>query len=48
MPEVQLNMVNIEDKGKLCDIVASTISSSKNDHQIVLETLSVKDRLKKF
>ncbi|AJA90083.1 Lon protease [Borreliella chilensis] len=47
MPEVQLNMVNIEDKGKLCDIVASTISSSKNDHQIVLETLSVKDRLKK-
>ncbi|WKD00605.1 endopeptidase La [Borreliella americana] len=47
MPEVQLNMVNIEDKGKLCDIVASTISSSKNDHQIVLETLNVKDRLKK-
>ncbi|AEL18436.1 endopeptidase La [Borreliella bissettiae] len=47
MPEIQLNMVNIEDKGKLCDIVASTISSSKNDHQIVLETLNVKDRLKK-
>ncbi|AYE36140.1 endopeptidase La [Borrelia turcica IST7] len=47
MPEVQLNMVNIEDKGRLCDVVAGMISSSKESHQEVLETLSIKDRLKK-
>ncbi|UGQ17057.1 endopeptidase La [Borrelia sp. RT1S] len=47
MPEVQLNMVNIEDKGRLCDVVAGMISSSKESHQEILETLSVKDRLGK-
>ena len=47
MPEFQLNMVNIEDKGRLCDVVAGMISSSKESHQDVLETLSVKDRLQK-
>ncbi|WP_281861662.1 endopeptidase La [Candidatus Borrelia fainii] len=47
MPEFQLNMVNIEDKGRLCDVVAGMLSSSKDAHQEVLETLSVKDRLKK-
>ncbi|AWG42643.1 endopeptidase La [Candidatus Borreliella tachyglossi] len=47
MPEIQLNMVNIEDKGRLCDVVAGMIASSKDSHQEVLETLGVKERLKK-
>lgn len=45
--EIRLNIVNINDPGKLADFAASAILTKKEDQQEILETLDVEKRLEK-
>ncbi|MDD5066500.1 MAG: endopeptidase La [bacterium] len=46
--ELQILAMNIEDPGKLSDMVATNINMSTEERQELLEILNVKDRLKKL
>ncbi len=43
--EMRLNMVNIDNPGKIADFTASILNVDKEDQQKVLETLNVRQRL---
>ena len=43
--EMRLNMVNIDQPGKIADFVVSILNIDKNDQQKVLETVNVRQRL---
>lgn len=43
--EMRLNMVNLDQSGKIADFVASILNVDKKEQQKVLETLSVRQRL---
>lgn len=43
--EMRLNMVNIDNPGKIADFIASILNVEKEDQQRVLETLNVRQRM---
>jgi len=43
--EMRLNMVNIDDPGKIADFIISILNVARNKQQEILETLDVKKRL---
>ncbi|VDA99085.1 ATP-dependent protease La Type I [Olavius algarvensis spirochete endosymbiont] len=43
--EIRLNMVNIDDPGKIADFITSILNVARNKQQKILETLDVKKRL---
>jgi len=43
--EMRLNMVNIDQPGKIADFVASILNVEKEDQQRILETINVRQRL---
>lgn len=43
--EMRLNMVNIDQPGKIADFVASILNVEKEDQQRILETMNVRQRL---
>ncbi len=43
--EMRLNMVNIDNPGKIADFIASILNVDKDEQQKVLETLDVRDRM---
>jgi ATP-dependent Lon protease len=43
--EMRLNMVNIDNPGKITDFIASILNVDKEDQQRVLETLNVRQRM---
>ncbi|MGL4985754.1 MAG: endopeptidase La [Treponemataceae bacterium] len=43
--EMRLNMVNIDQPGKIADFVCSVLNVDKNDQQRILETINVRQRL---
>ena len=43
--EMRLNMVNIDNPGKISDFIASILNVDKEDQQRVLETLNVRQRM---
>ena len=43
--EMRLNMVNIDDPGKIADFITSILNVARNKQQEILETLDVKKRL---
>lgn len=43
--EMRLNMVNIDEPGKIADFVTSIMNIDRTDQQQILETLDVRDRL---
>ncbi|MFP4409755.1 MAG: LON peptidase substrate-binding domain-containing protein, partial [Spirochaetaceae bacterium] len=45
--EMRLNMVNIDQPGRIADFIASILNIDRSDQQDVLETLSVQRRLEK-
>lgn len=45
--EMRLNMVNIDNPGKIADFVASILNVEKTDQQKVLEELNIRTRLEK-
>ncbi len=45
--EMRLNMVNIDNPGKIADFIASILNVEKEDQQKILETLNVQDRIEK-
>jgi len=47
-PETLVSIVNIEDGGRLADIIASHIALKTEDKQAVLESFSVKERLERI
>ena len=45
--EMRLNMVNIDQPGKIADFIASILNIEKNEQQAVLEILNVRHRMEK-
>ncbi|AFG37502.1 endopeptidase La [Spirochaeta africana] len=45
--EMRLNMVNINQPGKIADFITSILHINRNDQQDVLETLDIRSRLEK-
>ena len=45
--EMRLNMVNIDDPGKIADFVASILNIEGSEKQTVLETLDVRERMER-
>lgn len=45
--EMRLNMVNIDQPGKIADFITSILNISKEEQQKILETLNVKERMEK-
>ena len=43
--EMRLNMVNIDNPGKIADFIASILNTDKDDQQKILETLNVRQRM---
>ena len=43
--EMRLNMVNIDNPGKIADFIASILNVDKNEQQKILETLNVRSRM---
>ena len=43
--EMRLNMVNIDNPGKIADFIASILNVDKNEQQKILETLNVRARM---
>jgi len=43
--EMRLNMVNIDNPGKIADFIASILNTDKEDQQKILETLNVRQRM---
>ena len=45
--EMRLNMVNIDNPGKIADFIASILNIEKKEQQDILETLDVRERMEK-
>jgi ATP-dependent Lon protease len=45
--EMRLNMINIDNPGKIADFIASILNIEKRDQQDILETLDVRERMEK-
>jgi len=45
--EMRLNMINIDNPGKIADFIASILNIEKNEQQEILETLDVRERMEK-
>ena len=45
--EMRINMVNINDSGKIADFVASVLNVEKEEQQKILETLNIRQRMEK-
>lgn len=45
--EMRLNMVNIDNPGKIADFIASILNIEKEDQQMVLETVNIRQRMEK-
>ena len=45
--EMRLNMVNIDNPGKIADFIASILNIDKNEQQAVLECINVRQRMEK-
>jgi ATP-dependent Lon protease len=45
--EMRLNMINIDNPGKIADFIASILNIEKGDQQDILETLDVRERMEK-
>ena len=45
--EMRLNMVNIDNPGKIADFIASILNIGREEQQEILETLDVKDRMER-
>ncbi len=43
--EMRLNMVNIDNPGKIADFIASILNTDKDDQQKILETVNVRQRM---
>ncbi|MCR5436595.1 MAG: endopeptidase La [Treponema sp.] len=43
--EMRLNMVNIDNPGKIADFIASILNVDKNEQQKILETINVRQRM---
>lgn len=43
--EMRLNMVNIDEPGKIADFITSIMNIDRNEQQKIIETLDVRDRL---
>ncbi len=43
--EMRLNMVNIDNPGKIADLIASILNIDKNEQQKILETVNVRQRM---
>ena len=43
--EMRLNMINIDDPGKIADFIASILNVSRTDQQKILETANVRERM---
>jgi len=45
--EMRLNMINIDNPGKIADFITSILNIEKKDQQDILETLDVRERMEK-
>ena len=45
--EMRLNMINIDNPGKIADFIASILNIEKKEQQEILETLDVRERMEK-
>jgi ATP-dependent Lon protease len=45
--EMRLNMINIDNPGKIADFIASILNIEKKEQQDILETLDVRERMEK-
>ncbi len=45
--EMRLNMINIDNPGKIADFIASILNIEKREQQEILETLDVRERMEK-
>ena len=45
--EMRLNMVNIDNPGKIADFISSILNMGRREQQTILETLDVRDRIEK-